>query len=191
MVTPLQYRAKVTSKRVCRVSFTCWIYFLLFGFVFSLLQKHYALMGTLYNVQIFCILICIVVINVFTLYRFHKYSHSTEVLDDQHAGVSCQMILQRERTVSKAIAIVIAAFLLCFIPRFIVQMIMYICLTCNFSLLTLVYFIAAAVMYANSAINPFLYAWRLPKYKQTFKHILRKRTCCGRYETREAVDYVQ
>ena len=181
----------MTSKRVCIVSFTCWIYFLLFGFVFSLLRKHYALMETPYNVQIFCILICIVIINVLTLYRFRKYSHSTEGLDDQHAGVSRQMILQRERTVSKAIAIVISAFLLCFIPWFIVQMIMYICLTCNFSLLMLGHFIAAAVMYANSAINPFLYAWRLPKYKQTFKHILKKRTCCGKYETREAVDYVQ
>ncbi|XP_068757979.1 adenosine receptor A2a-like [Montipora capricornis] len=190
VVTPLQYRAKVTSKRVCIVSVALWIYFLLFGIVFSLLRKHYALMETLYNVQIFCILICIVVINVFTLYRFHKYSHSTKALDEQHAGVSRQMILQRERTVSKAIAIVISAFLLCFIPWFIVQIIIYICLTCNLSLLIL-YFIAAAVMYVNSAINPFLYAWRLPKYKQTFKHILKKRTCCGRYETREAVDHVE
>ena len=191
VVTPLQYRAKVTSKRVCIVSVTCWIYFLLFGFVFSLLREHYTLMKILYNVQIFCILICIVVINVLTLYRFRKYSHSTEVLDDQHAGVPRQMILQRERTVSKAIAVVISAFLLCFIPWFIVEMLMYVCLTCNFSLLMLVHFIAAAVMYANSAINPFLYAWRLSKYKQTFKHILKMRTCCGRYETREAVDHVE
>ena len=112
VVTPLRYRAKVTSKRVCIVSFTCWINFLLFGFAFSLLRKHYALMRTLYNVQIFCILICIVVINVLTLYRFHKYSHSIEALDDQHAGVPLQMILQRERTVSKTIEIVISAFLL-------------------------------------------------------------------------------
>ncbi|XP_068757990.1 adenosine receptor A2a-like [Montipora capricornis] len=191
VVTPLQYRAKVTSKRVSIVSVTCWIYFLLFGFVFSLLRKHYALMKTLYNVQIFCILICIVVINVFTLYRFHKYSHRTEALDEQHAGVPRQMILKRERAVSKAIAIVISAFLLCFIPWFVVQMIFYICFKCNLSLLMLVHFIAASVMYANSAINPFLYAWRLPKYKQTFKHILKERTCCGRYETREAVDHVE
>ncbi|XP_068713197.1 trace amine-associated receptor 3-like [Montipora foliosa] len=121
VVTPLEYRAKVTTKRVCIVSVACWIYFVLFGIVFSLLRKHYALMETLYNVQILCILICIVVINVFTLYRFHKYSHSTEALDEQHAGVPRQMILQRERTVSKAIAIVISAFLLCFIPWFIVH----------------------------------------------------------------------
>ncbi|XP_068757975.1 adenosine receptor A2a-like [Montipora capricornis] len=193
VVTPLQYRAKVTSKRVCIVSFTCWIYFLLFGFVFSFLRKHYALMGTLYNVQIFCILICIVVINVFTLYRFHKYSHSTEALGDQHAGVPRKMILQRERTVNKAIAIAISVFLLCFIPWFVVQMILYICLTCNLSVLMLVDSIATAVMYANSAINPFLYAWRLPKYKETFKHILKKLRCCGRNETiaREAADYLQ
>ena len=76
MVTPLQYRAKVTRKRVCIVSVSCWIYFLLFGFVFLLLQKHYALMGTLYNVQILCVLICIGVINIFTWYRFYKYSQA-------------------------------------------------------------------------------------------------------------------
>ncbi|XP_068757989.1 adenosine receptor A2a-like [Montipora capricornis] len=125
--------------------------------------------------------------------RFHKYSPSNEALDEHHAGIPHQMILLRERTVSKAIAIVISAFLLCFIPWFVVQMILYICFTCNLSLLMLVYSIPAAVMYANSAINPFLYAWRLPKYKETFKHILKKLRGCGRYETiaREATDYVQ
>ena len=166
MVTPLQYRAKVTSKRVCIGSFMCWIYFLLFGFVFSFLRKHYALMGTLYNVQIFCILICIVVINVFTLYRFHKYSRSTDALDDQHAGVPRQMILQRERTVNKAIAIAISVFLLCFIPWFVVQMILYICLTCNLSVLMLVHSIAASVMYANSAINHFCTLGDFPNIKK-------------------------
>ncbi|XP_068757994.1 adenosine receptor A2a-like [Montipora capricornis] len=191
VVTPLQYRAKVTSKRVCIASVACWIYFLLFGFVFFLLETHHALMGTIYSVQIFCILICIVIINVLTLCRFHKYSPSTEALDEQHARFSRQMILQRERTVSKAIVIVISAFLLCFIPWFVVLMILYICLTCNFSLLMLVYSIAAAVVYANSAINPLLYAWRLPKYRETFKHIFKKRKCCGRYETRQAVNCVQ
>ena len=179
LVTPLYYRVRVTNKRVCIATATCWIYFLLFGSMFGLLQKHYVILGTIYNLQIFFILICIVVINCVILYRFHKYSSTTEAQGQSTANR--RMMLQRERNLFKAIAIVICAFLISFMPWFIVQILIYFCIPCNrnLSVLMLVYAFTAAVMYANSGVNPFLYAWRLPKYRDTFKRFLKnRRRCC-------------
>ena len=74
LVTPLQYRVKVTNKRVWIATFSCWVYFVLFGCAFGLWQKQYVMLGTIYNLQILCILIFILVINLVILFRFHKYS---------------------------------------------------------------------------------------------------------------------
>jgi len=189
LVTPLRYRVKVTNKRICIATGTCWIYFLLFGCAFALLQnRQYVIMGTVYNLQIFCILIAILILNFVILYRFHKYSKTTEAQIDSEA--SRQLMLQRERKLFKAIAIIICAFLICFTPWFVVQLFIYFCLPCNrnLSLLMLVYAFTAALMYANSGVNPFLYAWRLPKYRETFKHFLKKQIKCSSSENRQRME---
>ena len=87
-----------------------------------------------------------------------------------------QIMLQRERKLSKAIAVVISAFLLCSVPWYIVQFLMYFCTPCSphLRLLLLGHAVTAALLYANSGVNPFLYAWRLPRYRETFKHFWKK-----------------
>ena len=178
LVNPLQYRVKVTNKRVSIATVACWTYFLLLGSAFGALKEYYIITGTIFNLHIFCFLVSIMVLYVVLLCRFHKYSKTRELNDQSTANR--QMILQRERKLWKNITIIICAFLFCFMPWFITLVTIYVCLSChrNLSLLMLFYTIAAGVMYANSGLNPFLYAWRLPKYRETFKHFLKKRGCC-------------
>lgn len=180
LVTPLQYRLKVTNKRVGVATVSCWVYFLLFGCTFALWQKHFIILGTIYNLQVFLIIVCILGLYIVILYRFHKYAKTTtEALEDQSA-VNRQQMLQRERTLCKAIVIIICVFFICFMPWFIVQILLYICIPCakNLSLLMLVFAFTAGLMQANSAVNPFLYAWRLPKYRDAFRHFLNTRRWC-------------
>ena len=191
LVTPLQYRVKVTNKRVGIATVTCWIYFLLFGCGLGLLQEYHVIMGTIYNLQIFCFLVSILVIYVVILCRFHRYSKTTQVKDQSRANR--QMILQRERNLWKAITIVICAFLFCFMPWFITQIIIYVCLPChrNLSFLMMFYIFSTSLMYGNSGLNPFLYAWRLPKYRDTFKHLfslLKKRACFCNNQNRQRIE---
>ena len=164
LVTPLQYRIKVTRKRVGIATVTCWVYFLLFGSALGLWQKYLTIIGTIYNLHIFCTLIFILVLYFLILYCFHKYSKTAQAQDQSETNR--QLMHQRERNIFKAIAIVICAFLICFIPWFVVQIIIYFCLPfyCNLSVLMLVYAFTSILMYCNSGIKPFLYAWKLPKY---------------------------
>ena len=178
LVNPLQYRVKVTNKRVSIATLTCWTYFLLFGCAFGVLKKYYIITGTIFNLQICCFLVSILVLYVVILCRFHKYSKTRELND--HSAANRQMILQRERKLWKNITIIICAFLFCFMPWFVTQITIYVCVSChrNLSLLMLFYTVATGLMSSNSGLNPFLYAWRLPKYRETFKHFLKKRGCC-------------
>ena len=169
VVTPLHYRVKLTKKRVLFANSVCWIYFLAFGCAFVMLRDFFAIMGAVYNVQLLSILLSMLIMYVVTLFHFHRYSkRRVRDLSLKHG----RLILQRERNLFKAITIVICAFLVCYMPWFIVQMVIYVCRPChpNLSLLMIFYGFSGSLMCANSGLNPVLYAWRLPKYKETFKH---------------------
>ena len=135
-VTPLHYRRKVTRKRACIATVTWWIYFLLFGFAFSLSQDHFTILAAINNLQMFSILTCIFLTYFLMLYRFHKYSRSAIIHDsttNRH-----RRIFQAERNLSKAIAAVICVFLISFIPWLAVQLLMFFCLQCNRNLSQLI-----------------------------------------------------
>lgn len=179
LVNPLQYRVKVTNRRVSIASIACWAYFILFGCAFGLWARDVLILGIIFNVQSLCILIGILVLNLVILFAFRKHRKTTAAQD--HSTANRQIMLQRERKLSKAIAIVICAFLICFVPWFIVQVLLYSCTPCSrqLSRLMLAYTLTAALLYANSAVNSFLYAWRLPRYRDTFKYFLKnRRECC-------------
>ncbi|XP_078357404.1 adenosine receptor A2a-like [Oculina patagonica] len=184
--TPLHYKDKVTNKRVSIAAVACWSYFLLFGCAFGLLQRYYTIMGAIYNIQMFCIVAAILILYVVILCGFHRFSKKTELKDQSAANR--QRIFQRERSLWKGIAIVICAFLLCFLPWLISQLITLFCISChrNLWLLLLSNAFSVSLMYVNSGLNPFLYAWRLPKYRETFKHLMKKRTCCRGSENRRS-----
>lgn len=183
LVTPLQYRTKVTRKRVSIATVTCWVYFLLFGFAFSLSQDHFTILAAINNLQIFSILISISLTYFVMVYRFHKYSRSA-IIHDSTANRH-RRIFQAERNLSKAVAAVICVFLISLIPWLIAQLLMFFCLQCNRNLsqLILAFGVTQGLVYGNSGVNPFLYVWRIPRYRATFKYFLNNRSrCCVRNE---------
>ena len=173
-VTPLQYRVKVTKRRVCIASIACWAYFILFGCAFGLWEKGYIILIKIFIVQSLFILVSILVLNLVIFFAFRNHRKTTAAQDPSTGNR--QIMLQRERKLSKAIAVVISAFLLCSVPWYIVQFLMYFCTPCSphLRLLLLGHTVTAALLYANSGVNPFLYAWRLPRYRETFKHFWKK-----------------
>jgi uncharacterized membrane protein len=165
----VKYRQSKTQRSDIVANCVCWIYFLAFGCAFLMLRDYFAIMGAVYNVQLLSILLSMLIMYVAIMFRFHKYSKRS--VKDQSLE-NRRFILQRERNLFKAISIVICTFLICYMPWFIVQMLIYVCRPChpNLSLLMISFGFSGSLTYANSGLNPILYAWRLPKYKETFKY---------------------
>ena len=192
LVTPLHYKIKVTNKGVTIAAVTVWVYFIAFACAFGLLKKYFTIIGVIYNLQIFFVVVCILVTYVGILCGFHKHSNHRELQEQSEA--ERQRVLQREKKVWKGIAIVICAFLLCFLPWFISQLLTYFCLPyhSNLSLLLLSNAVSVNLMVANSGLNPFLYAWRLPKYRETFKYLVKMRSRCNvNFRKNNVANYVQ
>ena len=178
VVKPLQYRVIITNKRAVIASCVCWIYFLAFGCSFLILRDYLALMAAVDTVQLLSILLSMLIMYTVIMFRFHRYSKS-RINEPIYSQNNLTFILKRERRLFKAITIVICAFLICYMPAFIVQMFIYLCKPChpNLALLMIFFGFSTCLTYANSGLNPILYSWRLPKYRETFKYLLKNRAC--------------
>ena len=178
VVKPLQYRVIITNKRAVIASCVCWIYFLAFGCSFLILRDYLALMAAVDTVQLLSILLSMLIMYTVIMFRFHRYSKS-RINEPIYSQNNLTFILKRERRLFKAITIVICAFLICYMPWCIVQMLIYLCKPCNPHLAVLMIFFgfSTCLTYANSGLNPILFSWRLPKYRETFKYLLKNRAC--------------
>ena len=176
VVKPLQYRVIITNKRAVIGSCVCWIYFLAFGCSFLMLRDYFAIMGAVYNVQLLSILVSMLIMYTVITIRLRRYS-KTRMNKPIHSPNSLLVILQREKRLFKAISIVICAFLICYMPWFIVQLLIYLCKPCHphLALLMIFFGFSGSLTYANSGLNPVLYSWRLPRYRETFKYFWKKR----------------
>lgn len=175
VMRPFQYLWKVTNKRVLVASCLCWVYFLAFGCSFLVLRDYFAIMGVIYNVQLLFILVSMLIMSVVILVRFRRCSKESRV--KRHQENSYFIIFQREKELLKGIIIIVSAFLLCYMPWFIVQMLIYLCKPChpNLSWLMISFGLSGSLTYANSGLNPILCLWRFPSYKKTIRHLWKNR----------------
>ena len=182
IVTPLHYRVRVTNKRVLIASCVCWVYFILFGFAVIIFRDFFAIIGIVYILQLLTIFFAMLVMYVAIMFRFHSYSKRRR--EEEQSSRQGRIVQRRERNLMKAIAIVVCAFLICYIPWFIVHILIYVCQAChsNLSLLMIFFGFSSSLTYANSGLNPLLYAWRLPKYKETFKYFWKQLAKGWRHE---------
>ena len=147
-----------------------------FGCSFLMLRDYFAIMGAVYNVQLLSILVSMLIMYTVITIRLRRYS-KTRMNKPIHSPNSLLVILQREKRLFKAITIVICAFLICYMPWFIVQLLIYLCKPCHphLALLMIFFGFSGSLTYANSGLNPMLYSWRLPRYRETFKYFWKKR----------------
>ena len=173
VITPLRYRATVTNKRVFIANCACWIYFIAFGSAFLVLRDLFAIMGAVYNFQLLFMLLGMLAMYVMILNYFHRYSKERA---EGHSLRDRNIIMQREKDLFKAISVVVCAILICYMPWLIVSTLIYFCKACHphLPLLMVSLGFSGSLTCANSGLNPFLYTWRLPKYRETLIYFWRQ-----------------
>lgn len=80
---------------------------------------------------------------------------------------------KRERKAAKTLAIITGAFVCCWLPFFIVAILLPTCSSCDISPLIISFFLWLG--YFNSTLNPIIYTIFSPEFRHAFKRIL-----CGR-----------
>ena len=175
ITTPLQYAHRVTKRRMRILNALIWCYGIITGTLalFDAINSNFDIIGTAHLVFVSIILL---VLNMEVIRSVHNQSLHIKRIVDSENSVLLQSALKREKAVTKAIVIVVVVFQICFWPYvilpFIVKGIRKVTDLHAAGIILWIYFFFNSLVLANSFINPFLYALRLPKYKKAFQHFL-------------------
>ncbi|KAM4720272.1 adenosine A2a receptor b [Anableps anableps] len=143
------------------------IYFNFFGFVLTPL-----------------LVMLVIYINIFMVARRQLRRMSIKVTHTPVSGQrasssnSSRSFLQKEVHAAKSLAIIVGLFALCWLPVHIINCFNHLCKDCERPTIWVMN-IAIILSHANSVVNPFIYAYRIREFRQTFrkifyKHILRQ-----------------
>uniref|UniRef100_F6R1W2 Adenosine receptor A2 n=1 Tax=Ornithorhynchus anatinus TaxID=9258 RepID=F6R1W2_ORNAN len=88
-------------------------------------------------------------------------------------GERSRSILQKEVHAAKSLAIIVGLFAFCWLPLHIINCFTLFCPGCRHAPLWLMY-LAIILSHTNSVVNPFIYAYRIREFRQTFRRILRQ-----------------
>lgn len=169
----MRYRLRVTRKRIKISVILVWISSaLLCCLQFTGIgQKVYVniYLHTHATIPIFVLTaVCIKMIQALKRHRL-------DMQNQRNSSIRKRREMERERKMAKTVFIILALFYLTLLPAYITLHLMHLYRGSNFELRSIfrqVDFIATRFLFVNSAIDPFVYAWRIPKYRRGFMKIM-------------------
>ena len=170
---PMGYRSRVTNKRVKIFIMMVWISsVLLCQFPLTGLDKKiYSIVYLHTHATVPILLLTAICIKVFRAMKLHR--REMETLQD--SPMNRRREIARERKMSHTVYTILTLFYLTLIPAYIT-----IHIGCWYkgsdiylrSIFRLADFFSTRFLFLNSAIDPYVYAWRIPKYRQGFMKII-------------------
>ena len=168
--SPLQYKARVTKAKVKVFLVVCWVYAFLFSClslgvsmaVFILLNCH---------LHVSCPLIILPVVYWKTYSALRSHNNRVGNLADARQAMNIAH-RNRERKMISAFLLVLVLFYVTFLPLFI-ALHMLVLQPSFLRAESFLFFFNASYKFflVNSSLNPFIYAWRIPKYRRAFKEV--------------------
>lgn len=126
-----------------------------------------------------CVLLPLVVmlviyVNIFMVARHQLRLIGLKISHTRSPGEvtsSSRSTLQKEVHAAKSLAIIVGLFAFCWLPLHIINCFNYLCQGCKRPHIWVMN-IAIILSHANSVVNPFIYAYRIREFRQTFHKIL-------------------
>ncbi|XP_077441536.1 adenosine A2a receptor b [Vanacampus margaritifer] len=106
---------------------------------------------------------------------------------EKMSSSSFRSTLHKEVHAAKSLAIIVGLFAFCWLPVHIINCFNYMCDGCQRPHIWVLN-IAIILSHANSVVNPFIYAYRIREFRQTFRRILRQRILGRRDESGDGRD---
>ena len=176
---PLRYSYTVTKRRVTIVITFTWLYFI----GLSTVLTFYLPEGTIrrdfiFNCHGLVAFVGLVINCGIVIHPLRKQSNAMKHLCG--SSNTLRNIVEREKKVTGGTVIITAVFIACFLPFFIYQLLDIFCFICwtSYSDVSIVFgTVALLLVVINSMVNPYIYAYRLPKYLHAFKYLGKKLLC--------------
>ena len=176
ITTPLQYASRVTKKKMRYVNVFIWCYISIPGTIAKVFDSFSSILDIISAAHTIIASIVLVVLNIMVVRSMREQALKIRRTFDPENAVVIQNAFNRDKVVTKTTVVMVVVFQICFWPFVIVS-----CFVTgmrevtdlhDIKVILCVYFICSVLLFANSLLNPFLYALRLPKYQKTFKYFL-------------------
>ena len=166
----IRYRQTVTLKRTCIITASFWI--------LSLAAGSFSISHT--RIAVWCKIIVIASCSVISIASYTKIfrtlrRHQAEVQDhvQQQPSQATALNMARYRKAVNSALWVQLALAVCYVPKFIVLLMITYIKTFSSQLVVIVT-IANILMDFNSTLNPFLYCWKIKEVRQAVKQTIRQ-----------------
>ncbi|XP_012737258.2 adenosine A2a receptor a [Fundulus heteroclitus] len=121
-----------------------------------------------------CVLIPLLLMLAIYLCIFMAARHQLKLIEVKaFHGEKSRSTLQKEVQAAKSLAIIVGLFAVCWLPLHIINCFTLFCPECSRPPAWIMY-VAILLSHANSVINPFIYAYRIREFRQTFRKIIRR-----------------
>ncbi|XP_060927740.1 adenosine A2a receptor a [Limanda limanda] len=212
---PLRYNSLVTGKRARGTIAICWVFSIIIGLTpmmgwhklsgggnstnactnastnassSGLMKCHFENVVDMEYMVYFnffaCVQIPLLLMLAIYLRIFMAARHQLKLIEVKAAHGS-RSTLQKEVQAAKSLAIIVGLFAVCWLPLHIINCFTLFCPECERPP-ALIMYVAIILSHANSVVNPFIYAYRIREFRQTFRRIIR-RHILGRQEMLESV----
>ena len=175
---PLKYRQHLSWDKCLTFSLLIWILSVAVGLTLTYVgNRSDAFMG-FYCSAISCGLI-VITVGFFKVYMFLR-NHEQEFRKrlEESIKVSEQAIIQRcktEKKVTRAFLVILAVFVLSYVPGLAFLNVMLYCHGCNCQLLYILYHIRYLLSVANSSINPIIFTLLLKDFRLSIKALFTRK----------------
>ena len=165
---PVDYKNIITKRRTKIYIAVLWVISISTCVlpVTSISEKTYTMIYLHTHASLPAILLTIIYVKVFrAIARRTRELHLNGIVSARNNAY----VLEREREMSLTIIIILAMFFITFLPQYITLHLLYFCKVCQQSITFHKIDVALSrFLFINSAINPFIYAWRIPRYRRAF-----------------------
>nr|XP_046242242.1 adenosine A2a receptor a [Scatophagus argus] len=192
---PLRYNSLVTGQRAQGIIAICWVLSIIIGLtpmmgwhklsksanttcspgLVKCLFVEVVLMEYMVYFNFFaCVLIPLLLMLAIYLCIFMAARHQLKLIEVKAVhGEKSRSTLQKEVQAAKSLAIIVGLFAVCWLPLHIINCFTLFCPQCEPPPPWIMY-VAIILSHANSVVNPFIYAYRIREFRQTFRKIIRR-----------------
>lgn len=182
VLRPLKYKAIVTRRRINLAVTLLWAYFICFGVAAFMFENSFFVTNFVFILQTFVLLnvnFCLYLVILYRLRRNNKLWQK-RILEDS-VRVSQQIYADKEARFAKLLALATVVSLFIVTPYFVLITLVYFCVPCySYPMMLLVSTgLETTLSHLQSVVNPFVYCWRLPKYRQAWRHYIQSTGQCS------------
>ena len=179
---PLLHYQKMNRKRVFSIIVLLWIYSVLFSMLrfMGIREDVFYWIDLHVNYTLFCGILIALYTTIYLTIRDHlERSLRTQGYNSQTRRQltfnTIEAKIRSEKKMTKTIFILLVVAISCMFPLYIMLHVELLCERCmEDPVVKAISKISEPILFLNSGLNPFLYAWTIPKYRQALKETLRR-----------------